>query len=126
MLIDRFSIMARQLAGEPVPPPPAMPGREIRGHIPAGDPIAERWAQQHPDRIEDHAAHCRLVRQAPDVQRQLRCAAKNREKRAAATAQRRLDQQAEAWSEAEREYQRVAMPGFQPPTGAATAQESTT
>lgn len=53
--IAAFDVLARQLAGKPVPPVPALPGRVYAQPVKAlladeSDPFAERWAQGQDDR----------------------------------------------------------------------------
>ena len=45
---DRWNQMVLGLAGEPLPEPPALPGRVHRAPIPDGrDPLAEAWDAEH-------------------------------------------------------------------------------
>ncbi len=55
---DLFALTVAALAGAPLPPLPALPGRAFRplGDIPAGDPHADAWDAQHtaPDDLQPH------------------------------------------------------------------------
>jgi hypothetical protein len=45
---DLFELLCRQLAGRPIPDPPAIPGRVFAQRMDPkdeSDPFAERWAQ---------------------------------------------------------------------------------